>query len=157
MTKNNLQWDKNVVSALEDYIRDEIDEDMFCFNNKWKILPYIVFVVDKGPCVLTCSKHYGGKNLFMVHPCRRKHNFPEKRPDQLFQSIHLTSLTQTSESTKVFNQISNVPSNWKIQCNRYLQCQDIQNFWSQIYALCESEIQINNKFPLYQCSLEKNW
>ena len=59
---------------------------MFLFNHKWKILPSIAFVEDKGPCLLTCSKQNGGKNLFVVHPCLCKHNFPSKRPDQICQA-----------------------------------------------------------------------
>ena len=46
----------------------------------------IAFVEDKGPCLLTCSKQNGGKNLFVVHPCLCKHNFPSKRPDQICQA-----------------------------------------------------------------------
>ena len=42
MAKDNLQLDKHISSACEDYIRDEGDEDIFCFNNKWKCIVYCI-------------------------------------------------------------------------------------------------------------------
>ena len=35
--ENNLQWDKYVASAREDYIRDAGDKDMYCFHKNRKV------------------------------------------------------------------------------------------------------------------------
>ena len=94
MMKKNLQLDKHADSAREDYIRDEGDEDMFCFNKKRKIIPYIAFVEDKGPCVLTCPEHNGGTNIIF-----RKKTCPT------FPISHTNLLIETSERVKLFNQI----------------------------------------------------
>ena len=64
--KNNLQLDKHVASARKDYINSEGDE--FFLNHKCKIFPYIAFMEEKCPCVLTCSGNNGGRKLFVVHP-----------------------------------------------------------------------------------------
>ena len=71
----------------KDYIRDEGDEDMLFFNPKWKVLPSIAFVKNKGPVILTCNEHNGGTKLCMIHTCRWKHNLASKRPDQLYQAV----------------------------------------------------------------------
>ena len=39
--RNNLQLDKHVASAHEDYICDEGGDYMFCFNHKCKFFLYI--------------------------------------------------------------------------------------------------------------------
>ena len=66
--KKLLYSDQHVISAREYYVQEEHDEDVFFFKPECKILPSIAFVEEKGPCVLTCSKHNGGTKLFMVHP-----------------------------------------------------------------------------------------
>lgn len=80
---------KNVLSAREDYIRLDVDDDddMWLFNPEWKIKPTIAYVEDKGPCVLTCNEHDKGTKLFMIHSCRWKHNLPSARSDQLCQAV----------------------------------------------------------------------
>ena len=64
-----IRLDQHAISAREDYIREEDDEGVFCFNPEWKILTSIAFLEGKFPCVITCSEHNGGRKLFMVHPC----------------------------------------------------------------------------------------
>ena len=71
----------------EDYIRDEGDEDMLFFNLKWKVLPSIAFVKNKGPVMLTCNEHSSGTKLCTIHTCRWKHNLASKRLDQLCQAV----------------------------------------------------------------------
>ena len=82
-----IHLDQHIISVREDYIREEDDEDVFSFKPEWKILPSILFVEGKFLCVLTCYEHNGGTELFMGHPFRWKHNFPEKMPDQICQAV----------------------------------------------------------------------
>ena len=79
--------DKYVSSICEDYVRDEGDEEILFFNHKWKVLPSIAFVPEKGPVVLTCNEHDGGTKSLFVHPCSWQHNLPSRRPDQLCQAV----------------------------------------------------------------------
>ena len=78
---------KFIISAREDYVREEGDEDCWQFNPKWKVLPSISWVDGKGPCVLTCNEHDHGTKLHFIHPCRWKHHLPARRTDQLCQAV----------------------------------------------------------------------
>ena len=49
--------DKLLITAREDYIHDENDEDWFYFNSEWKVMPSISFIHEKGYLILTCSEH----------------------------------------------------------------------------------------------------
>ena len=102
MTTNNLHLHKHVTSSREDYIRYEVDEDMFCFNLKWKTLLSIELFEDKGPCLINRYKHNGGAKLLMVHPCQWEKFYQKKDPTNLLSS-RSASLIETSESIKVFN------------------------------------------------------
>ena len=77
---------KYIISARDDYLRAEGDEDQWLFNPNWKVQPSIAFV-DGCPRVLTCNNHNKGSNLFMIHPCRWKHNLPTERSDQLCHAV----------------------------------------------------------------------
>ena len=154
MTKNNLHLDKYVTSACEEWIRDEVDEDMFCFNHNCKIILSIVFARYKGLFVLTCSKHNGGTKLLMLHPSQWKNDFQEKSWPT-FPSSHTTSLIETSAIIKLFNHISDVPSNCNIKGDRKMQYHKIQKFPFQIYSLYGNRSHINKKSTWYPFSLEQ--
>lgn len=99
-TNSNLNLQKNVVSIREDYIREHDDEDMLFFNPEWKVLPSLAFVTGKGPMILTCNEHDGGTKLFMVHPCRWKHNLPARKPDQLCQAVMQPRVLRPMKASK---------------------------------------------------------
>ena len=65
--------------------------------------------------------------------------FSGKKTWPNFTISHATLLIETSESIKVFNQISNVPSNWKIQWHIHLQCHELRNFNFKYILSAESE------------------
>jgi len=77
-----------VISARDDYVREEGDEDLLLFNPKWKVQPSIAFIEGKGPCVLSCRDHDFGNKFFMIHPCRQpKHILPAETSDQLCHAV----------------------------------------------------------------------
>ena len=110
---NYLLLDHHVISAREDYILEDDDEDVFCFNPEWKILPSFTFVEGKGPCVIAYSEHNGGTKLFMVHPCQWKHNFQKITPTD-FQNSHLTTNIKSSKIVKLLYKFLYVSSYWNI-------------------------------------------
>ena len=54
---------KFVVSARDDFVRDNDEYDRLLFNPEWKVSPSIAIVNGKGPCSLTCHDHdHGSKH-----------------------------------------------------------------------------------------------
>ena len=93
---------KNVLSAREDYIQLDIDDndDMWLFNPKWKIKPTLAYIEDKGPCVMTYNEHNKGTKLFMIHSCRWKHNLRSARSDQLCQAVIQPRIIRSVQASK---------------------------------------------------------
>ena len=50
-------------------------------------MPSIAYFDNEGPFVLTCKEHDGGTKLYMIHPCRWKHNLSAKCSDQIGQAV----------------------------------------------------------------------
>ena len=104
-TKKPSEKYAKVISAREDYIHDEGDQDVLIFNPlEWSVLPSIAFIKDKGPQILTCSEHNGGTGYMYIHPCRWKHNLSSKRPDQLCQAVVTSSRYGKVEHTTRYSQ-----------------------------------------------------
>ena len=83
ITPSSLNVDKMVRSAREDYF----EEETWLFNPIWQVSPSLAFHKKRGPVVFTCRNHDGGTKLYMIHPCRWKHNLASKRADQLCQAV----------------------------------------------------------------------
>ena len=92
-----------VVSAQEDYIREDGDYDRFLLNPEWQVIPSISFVEGKGPCVLTCNAHNGGTKKLFVHPCRWKHTLPARKADQLSQVVVQPRILKPVKASKYTN------------------------------------------------------
>ena len=60
---------------------------MWFLNPKYKILPTVSFLRDRGPVVLILYENNGSTEKFMIHPCLWKHHLPPIRPDQLWQAV----------------------------------------------------------------------
>ena len=87
-TATAKQLEKRVISAREDYILEKDEgEDSWIFNPLWRVVPTIIYIEGKGPCVCTCKEHSGGNKYHMIHSCRWKHNLTAKRSDQLTQAV----------------------------------------------------------------------
>jgi len=101
ISKNDMN--DYLISAREDYIHEEGEEDMILLNPEWKVLPSIAFVEGKGPFVLTCAEHDGGTKELYIHPCRWKHNLCSKCPDQLCQAVVNPRLLKPVKASKFSN------------------------------------------------------
>ena len=58
-----------VVSARDDYVREEGDEICFLFNEKEMSVHPAVSFIDGAPRVLTCRDHHEDTKQLMIHPC----------------------------------------------------------------------------------------
>lgn len=74
-----------VRSARDDFVRESNDYDFWVFNPNWKILPTIIFVKDKGPCVCTSWNHNDGSLKDFIHLPRQpsNHILPSKITSQV--------------------------------------------------------------------------
>ena len=79
----------NAISARDDFLEVEREKrnPEWLFNEKWTVMPSILFVEGE-PKILTCADHDGGLKGFKLHLCRQPlHNLSPPKSDQLCHAV----------------------------------------------------------------------
>jgi hypothetical protein len=73
--------------SRDDYVNVE-KEIYLLMNPAWRVMPSIVFDIDKGPSVIVCQNHKGGSRLDYIHvPVHPRTTLPAKFLDQLSPAV----------------------------------------------------------------------
>jgi hypothetical protein len=59
-----------VLSARDDYLRESREYDSCLLNPRWKVVPTLIILNEKGPVICTSRHHDGGTKKDFLHPSR---------------------------------------------------------------------------------------